>query len=94
MAEITYLRDPTNEAMASMRKSIPMPDDIAGKTIALLDISKERSMEFLDHIAAQFSDDGVTVKRFRKATMSKPAATEIIQAIIQEADLVVESLAD
>ena len=75
MTEITYLRDPTNEAMASMRKSIPMPDDIAGKTIALLDISKERSMEFLDHIEAQFSDDGFTVKRFRKATMSKPAAT-------------------
>ena len=94
MTEITYLRDPTNEAMASMRKSIPMPDDIAGKTIALVDISKERSMEFLDHIEAQFSDDGFTVKRFRKATMSKPAATEIIQAIIQEADLVVESLAD
>ena len=94
MTEITYLRDPTNEAMASMRKSIPMPDDIAGKTIALLDISKERSMEFLDHIEAQFSAEGFTVKRFRKATMSKPAATEIIQAIIQEADLVVESLAD
>ena len=94
MAEVTYLRDPTNEATASMRKSIPLPDDIAGKTIALLDISKERSMEFLDHIEAQFSGEGFTVKRFRKATMSKPAATEIIQAIIQEADLVVESLAD
>ena len=50
MAETTYLRDPTNEATASMRNSIPLPDDIAGKTIALLDISKERSMEFLDHI--------------------------------------------
>jgi len=94
MAETTYLRDPTSEATASMRTSIPMPDDITGKTIALLDISKERSQEFLGHIEARFAGEGFTVKRYRKATMSKPAATEIIQAIVQEADLVVESLAD
>ncbi|HAA93520.1 MAG: hypothetical protein CMM48_11955 [Rhodospirillaceae bacterium] len=94
MAESTYLRDPTSETTRSMRQRLAMPDDIDGKTIALLDISKERSQEFLDHIEEKFVGEGFTVKRYRKGTMSKPAAPEIIQAIVQEADLVVESLAD
>ncbi|MBL24597.1 MAG: hypothetical protein CMM48_11945 [Rhodospirillaceae bacterium] len=94
MAETTFLRDPTNEASASLRDRAALPDDISGKTIALLDIAKERSNEFLDHIETKFTDEGFTVKRYRKASNSKNAAPEIIQAIVQEADIVVESLAD
>jgi len=94
MPDMTYLRDPTSEAAASLRARTPLPDDITGKTVALLDIAKERSNEFLDHIETKFSDAGFTVKRYRKASNSKNAAPDIIQAIVQEADFVVESLAD
>ena len=38
-----------------------------------LSISKERSDEFLDTVAEQFSQQGVRVLRFRKPTHTKPA---------------------
>ena len=94
MSDTTYLRDPTSEAAASLRARTPLPNDINGKTVALLDIAKERSDEFLDHIETKFTEEGFAVKRYRKASNSKNAAPEIIQAIVQESDIVVESLAD
>ena len=51
----TVLRDPTNEAASSIRKSVAMPDSLDGKTIALLDISKERSDEFIDYLESRFT---------------------------------------
>ena len=94
MANTTFLRDPTSEASATLRTPTALPPDIAGKTIALLDIAKERSNEFLDHIETKFTEEGFTVKRYRKASNSNNAAPAIVQAIVQEADIVVESLAD
>ena len=88
------VRDPTSESSATMRAPKALPDEVAGKTIALLDISKERSDEFLDHLEVKFSEAGFPVKRYRKGSNSKNAPPEIIQAIVQEADIVVESLAD
>ena len=90
----TVLRDPTNEAASSMRKSVAMPDDLSGKTIALLDISKERSDEFIDYLESRFTAQGMKVKRYRKASNSKPAAQDIVQSIVQEADVAVVALAD
>ena len=78
MAEELFMRDPTSEASSTLRAPVPFPPDITGKTIALLDIAKERSDEFLD----------------RKASNSKNAAQDIVQAIVSEADIVVEGLAD
>ena len=89
-----FVRDPTSESSETMRLPKALPADIAGKTIALLNISKERSDEFLDRLEINFSEAGFPVKRYRKASHSKTAAAEIIQAIVQEADVVVESLAD
>jgi alpha-galactosidase/6-phospho-beta-glucosidase family protein len=83
----TVLRDPTNEAASSMRKSVAMPDDLSGKTIALLDISKERSDEFIDYLESRFTAQGMKIKRYRKASNSKPAAQDIVQAIVKEADV-------
>jgi alpha-galactosidase/6-phospho-beta-glucosidase family protein len=94
MPEMTFLRDPTSEAAATLRPRKDLPADITGKTIALLDISKERSDEFLDHLEVKFTEAGFPVKRYRKASNSKNAAPDIIQAIVKEADIVVESLAD
>ena len=45
-----FVRDPTSEASETMRPPKALPDDITGKTIALLNISKERSEEFLDQL--------------------------------------------
>lgn len=90
----TVLRDPTNEAASFMRKSVPMPEDLNGKTIALLDIAKERSDEFIDYLESRFTAQGMKVKRYRKASNSKPAAQDIVQSIVKEADLAVVALAD
>ena len=94
MAEELFMRDPTSEASSTLRAPVPFPPDITGKTIALLDIAKERSNEFLDTLESRFTAGGFTVKRYRKASNSKNAAPEIVQAIVSEADIVVEALAD
>ncbi|NNK95734.1 MAG: hypothetical protein HKP41_15395 [Desulfobacterales bacterium] len=94
MNDVNFMRDPTSEASTTIRSSRLFPNDLEGKTIALLDISKERSSEFLDHLEPKLSNAGFSVRRYRKASHSKVAATNITQAIVQEADIVVESLAD
>ncbi len=94
MPDLSYLRDPTSEAATTIRPTSPFPRSCKGKTIALLDISKERSSEFLDRMALNLSDAGYPVKRYRKGSHSKTAAAEITEAIVRDADLVIESLAD
>lgn len=94
MPDLNYLRDPTSEAATTIRPTRPLPGNCKGKTIALLDISKERSSEFLDRMALKLLEAGYPVKRYRKGSHSKTAAPEIIETIVQEADLVIESLAD
>ena len=94
MNDLNFMRDPTSEASTTIRSSRLFPNDLKGKTIALLDISKERSSEFLDHLEPKLSNAGFSVKRYRKASHSKVAAASITQAIVRETDLVIESLAD
>lgn len=94
MNTLHFMRDPTSEISTTIRSAQVFPKELKGKTIALLDISKERSSEFLDHLEPKLSNAGFSVKRYRKASHSKVAATHITQAIVQEADIVVESLAD
>jgi len=94
MNDLNFMRDPTSEASTTIRSSRLFPNDLKSKTIALLDISKERSSEFFDHLEPKLSNEGFSVKRYRKASHSKVAAANITQAIIQEANIVIESLAD
>ena len=94
MIDLNFMRDPTSETSSSMRTSCSFPSDLKKTTIALLDISKERSSEFLDSLEPRLSDAGFSVQRFRKASHSKVAATAITQAIVQHADIVIEGLAD
>jgi len=94
MVDLNYLRDPTSEASTTIRSLRVFPRDIKGKTIALLNISKERSSEFLEQLASKFLEEGFQVKHYRKTSHSKVAAPEVTQAIVREADIVVESLAD
>lgn len=89
-----FLRDPTSEASSTLRKRKTFPQNLNDKTVALLDIAKERSDEFLDHIETKFTEKSIAVKRYRKASNSKNADLKILQSIVHEADIVVESLAD
>lgn len=88
------MRDPTAEAAPVMRERRPPPESLDGKTVALLDIGKTRSDEFLDSIEALFTARGIKVKRYAKPTNAKPAPIPVVQAIATEADVVVEALAD
>ena len=65
-----------------------------GVTVGILDISKARGDVFLDRIAARLVERGIGVKRYRKATFTRPASTELKQQIATECNLVIEGLAD
>jgi hypothetical protein len=68
--------------------------DLAGKTIALLDINKPRGDVLLDRLEALFEADGAQVRRYSKPTMTRVAPLEVKQQIASECDAVVEALAD
>jgi len=88
------MRDPTAETSPVMRARTEPPPDLSGRTVALLSISKERSDEFLDTVAAAMTERGISVKRFKKPTHTKPAPEQVIQDIVEQCDVVVEGLAD
>jgi len=91
----TYtMRDPTAEGSPIKRERLAPPASLAGKTVGLLSISKERSDEFLDSVAKELSKQGITVERFIKPTHTKPAPEAIIESIVDTCDVVVEGLAD
>jgi len=79
------VRDP--EPLAARTKGIE------GKTVALLDISKNRSAEFLDRLDHHLRSVGATTRRFRKPAFSRPASGDLIEAVAR-CDLAVEALAD
>ncbi len=72
----------------------PRPDALAGRTVALLDISKNRGAEFLDRVELRLRERGAEVERYRKPLFSRPAATELVERIAARAELAVEGLAD
>jgi hypothetical protein len=72
----------------------PRVPDIAGRTIGLLDISKNRGEAFLDQVESHMNAAGARTIRWTKEIFSKPAALSLIDEIAARADLVVEALAD
>jgi len=72
----------------------PRPAAIGGRTIGLLDISKNRGAAFLDEIESDLAAAGARTMRWTKEIFSKPAALALIDEIAGRADLVVEALAD
>jgi hypothetical protein len=68
--------------------------NIDGKTVALLDISKNRGAEFLDRLEQHLHQRGAKTILFRKPTFSRPAPAELIEEIALHGDLAVEALAD
>jgi hypothetical protein len=94
MTTAGWMRDPTAETSALKRPRRAPPGTLDGKTVALLDIGKTRSNEFLDQVEARFRERGIATKRYAKPTNTKVAPTDVIQSIATEADLVLIGLSD
>ena len=87
--------DPTDERVAIRRQLTARPEQITG-TVGLLDISKARGDVLLDRVEQLITTrlGGVTVRRYRKPTMTKPAPALLRRQILEEVDFVIEGLAD
>ena len=94
MTPTVELLDPTSETVPLRRERIVAPRSLDGLTVALLDIAKPRSDVFLDRIEQRLNAVGVASKRYRKPTQSRKAPRPILDAIVDECDLVVEALGD
>lgn len=70
------------------------PSSLAGRRVALLDISKARGDEFLDRIEQLVLGLGATTWRTRKPAFSRAAPGEVIEQIAIHGDLAIEGLAD
>ena len=90
----TSLRDPTAELNPLLRERQSPPESLEGKTIALLDIGKARSREFLDRLEQQFHGQGLLTRRYAKPPNTKIAPLEVVQSIATEADVVISALSD
>lgn len=91
---MNWLRDPTAETTPLRRPRLKPPPSLEGRTIALFDIGKTRSDEFLDRVEARLAERGLKVRRYAKPTNAKVAPPEVIQRIADEADVVLIALSD
>jgi hypothetical protein len=91
------LVNPMRETAPDAGKAAPRLQTLAGKTLALLDISKPGGSVFLDRLSALLTErEGVTaVHRFQKPTFAKPASAAVMDAILAaHPDAAIEALAD
>jgi hypothetical protein len=85
---------PFDESRREPQPLAARPRDLRGRRVALLDISKARGAEFLDEVERLLSAQGAQTSRHAKPTFARPAPAELVDDLAQEADLVVEGLAD
>jgi len=87
--------DPTDERVPIRRELTARPEAISG-TVALLDISKPRGDVLIARLEERLAErlPGVTLKRYKKPTFTKPAPETLRREIAAEADFIVEALAD
>lgn len=88
------LLDPTDETAPAVRERTARPESLAGRTVGLLDISKQRGNVFLDRLEERLVELGVDVRRFTKPTFTKPAPVDLRHEIATTCDAVIEALAD
>jgi hypothetical protein len=89
-----WMRDPTAETAPLKRPRREPPKSLAGLTVGLFDIGKTRSDEFLDRVEQRLNERNIKTKRMGKPTNSKVATPEILQQVVEEADVVVIGLSD
>lgn len=89
------LISPMNDASAVAGKPAARLNSLAGKRIALLDISKPGGSIFLDRLEASLIQKyGVTeVIRAQKPTYTKPAPESVLEHL-RGVDALIEALAD
>ena len=92
--EPVRLIDPTNEASPAAWRPAARPRSLAGQRIALLDIGKPRSEQFLDGLQPLLEARGNRIERFRKPTFTRTAPPDIRREIAARCDLVIAALAD
>jgi len=87
--------DPTDERTPIRRALATRPAAVTG-AVALLDIAKPRGDVLLDRLAARLAErlPGVTLRRYRKPTFTKPAPDALRRQIAEECGFVIEALAD
>ncbi len=85
---------PFDEGHRRVDPLAPRPSGLDGASVALLDITKRRSAEFLGRIGELLNARGAETFVLSKEIFSKPAAPEIIRRIANRGDLAVEGLAD
>lgn len=92
---MTTILDPTDERTPVQRSLTMRPEAITG-TVALLDISKPRGNVLIDRLEERLAAQlpGVAFRRYAKPTFTKPAPEELRRQIAEEADFIVEALAD
>jgi hypothetical protein len=88
------LLDPTGERRPAQRPRAARLPELAGKVIALLDISKPRGDVFLDQVERALAQRGAIVRRYTKPTFTKPAPADLRRRIAQDCDAAIEALAD
>jgi len=88
--------DPTGERSPVERPLNDRLPSLAGRKVALLDISKARGDVFLDRFEELLRSrvDGVEVVRYGKPTFTKNAPIDLRQEIAVTCDVVIEALAD
>jgi hypothetical protein len=89
-----WMRDPTAETTAVKRPRVAPPTSLDGITVALFEIGKARSDEFLDQVERRLTERGVKTKRYAKPTNAKVAPTEVMQRVATEAQAVIIGLSD
>jgi hypothetical protein len=85
---------PFDDRVAEHTPFAKRPDEVSGRTVALLDITKNRGAEFLDRIEQLLAERGAQTFRISKERFSRPAGQDVIEEIARRADLAVEALAD
>ncbi len=90
------LLDPTSQSDVSAKFLSPRLDSLDGKVMGLLNITKNGSDIFLARIAELMRErfDLAEVIHVNKPTFSRPAPTELLVELAEQADFVIEGLAD
>jgi hypothetical protein len=92
--DTVILLDPTAERRPVERPAAPRLATLAGRVVALIDISKPRGDVFLDRCAQLLEARGARVRRYTKPTFAKPAPPDLRRRIAQDCEAAIEALAD
>jgi len=89
-----WMRDPTPGTSPLKRARLTPPVSLDGKTVALFDIGKTRTKEFLDRVEMRLHEKNIKTMRTGKPTNAKIATPEILQDVAEKADVVLIALSD